>query len=97
MTVVAQGAAIYASSINNPVEGEADITKVQLHIDYESMVVGAETFVNIKTKEANKIVFAEISRGDNAFKSEKVELNNIGEVVELALVENENNIFTIQI
>ena len=97
MTVVAQGAAIYASSINNPVEGEADITKVQLHIDYESMVVGAETFVNIKTKEANKIVFAEISRGDNAFKSEKVELNNIGEVVELALVENENNIFTIQL
>jgi molecular chaperone DnaK len=97
MTVVAQGAAIYASSINNPVEGESDITKVQLHIDYESMVVGAETFVTIKTKEANKIVYAEISRGDNAFKSEKVELNNIGEVIELALVENENNIFAIQL
>lgn len=97
MTVVAKGAAIYASSINNPVEGEADITKVQLHIDYESMVVGAETFVTIKTKEANKIVYAEISRSDKAFKSEKVELNNIGEVVELALVENENNIFTIQL
>jgi len=97
MTVVAQGAAIYASSINNPVEGEDDITKVQLRIDYESMVVGAETFVTIKTKEANKIVFAEISRGDNAFKSEKVELNNIGEVIELAIVENENNIFTIQL
>ncbi len=97
MTVVAQGAAIYASSINNPVEGEIDNSKVQLHIDYESMVVGAETFVTIKTKEAEKVVFAEISRGDNAFKSEKVELNNIGEVVELALVENENNIFTIQL
>ena len=97
MTVVAQGAAIYASSINNPVEGEVDHSKVQLHIDYESMVVGAETFVTIKTKETNKIVFAEISRGDDAFKSEKVELNNIGEVIELAIVENENNIFTIQL
>lgn len=97
MTVVAQGAAIYASSINNPVEGEVDHSKVQLHIDYESMVVGAETFVTIKTKETNKIVFAEISRGDDAFKSEKVELNNIGEVIELALVENENNIFIIQL
>lgn len=97
MTVVAQGAAIYASSINNPVEGEIDDSKVQLHIDYESMVVGTETFVTIKTKEVDQIVFAEISRGDDAFKSEKVELNNIGEVVELALVENENNIFSIQL
>jgi molecular chaperone DnaK len=97
MTVVAQGAAIYASSINNPVEGEVDNSKVQLQIDYESMVVGAETFVTIKTKEVNKNVFVEISRGDDAFKSEKVELNNIGEVIELSLVENENNIFSIQI
>jgi molecular chaperone DnaK len=98
MTVVAQGAAIYASSINNIIDaGPGDPDKVQLHIDYESMVVGGETFVTIKTKEADKIVFAEISRGDNAFTSEKVELNNIGEVVELTLVENENNIFTIQV
>jgi molecular chaperone DnaK len=97
MTVVAQGAAIYASSINNPVEGDADNSKVQLHIDYESMVVGVETFITIKTKEAGKIVYAEISRGDAAFKSEKVELNNIGEVIELALIENENNLFTIQL
>ncbi|MEY3501678.1 MAG: hypothetical protein RL308_3351, partial [Bacteroidota bacterium] len=98
MTVVAQGAAIYASSINNIIDaGPGDPDKVQLYIDYESMVVGAETFVTIKTKETDKIVFAEASRGDDAFKSEKVELNNIGEVVELALVENENNIFTIQV
>jgi molecular chaperone DnaK len=97
MTVVAQGAAIYASSISNPVEGEADITKIQLQIDYESMVVGSETYVTIKTKEADKIVFAEISRNDDAFRSEKVELNNIGEVIELALVDDENNIFTIQL
>lgn len=97
MTVVAQGAAIYASSINNPVEGEVDLSKVQLHIDYESMVVGAETFVTIKTKERDNIVFAEIFRSDDAFKSEKVEINNIGEVIELILVENENNVFSVQL
>lgn len=98
MTVVASGAAIYASSINNPVEdNNIDFTKVQLKIEYESMVVGEETFLTIKTKEKNSVFFAEISRGDDAFKSERVELNNIGEVIELSLIENENNIFTIQL
>jgi len=41
MTVVAEGAAIYASTISNPVENvDIDTSKVQLHIDYDSMVVG---------------------------------------------------------
>ncbi|WP_461633876.1 Hsp70 family protein [Labilibaculum euxinus] len=96
MTVVAKGAAIYASTINNPIEGEnIDNSKVQLYIDYESMVAGDETFVTIKTKEEGKIVFAEIARGDDAFKSEKVELNNIGEVIELHLKSGERNNFSI--
>ncbi|MGY0393301.1 Hsp70 family protein [Bizionia sp. KMM 8389] len=96
MTVVAKGAAIYASTINNPVEDDnVDLSKVQLHIDYESMVASDETFVTIKTKEENKIVFAEIARGDDAFKSEKVELNNIGEVIELSLKSGERNNFTV--
>jgi len=92
MTVVAKGAAIYASTINNPIEDEnIDSTKVQLHIDYESMLVGEETFINLKTKEEGKVVFAEIARGDDAFKSEKVEINNIGNVIELSLVSGDNN------
>lgn len=96
MTVVAQGAAIYASTINNPVEDEhTDDSKIQLHIDYESMVVGEDTFITLKTKEENNVFFAEIARGDNAFKSEKVELNNMGEVIELLLNPGENNLFTI--
>lgn len=96
MTVVAKGAAIYASTINNTVENEnADASKVQLHIDYDSMVASDETFVTVKTKDADRIVFAEIARGDDAFKSEKVELNNIGEVIELHLKSGERNTFTI--
>lgn len=98
MTVVAQGAAIYASSINNPVESDdnsIDNSVVQLKVDYESMVVGTETYVTLKLKEnqKDKTVFVEISRKDEAFKSERVELNEIGEVIELRLVEGENNGF----
>jgi molecular chaperone DnaK len=96
MTVVAKGAAIYASTINNTVENEnADASKVQLHIDYDSMVASDETFVTVKTKDADRIVFAEIARGDDAFKSEKVELNNIGEVIELHIKSGERNFFTV--
>ncbi|REC54172.1 MULTISPECIES: Hsp70 family protein [Flavobacteriales] len=100
MTVVAQGAAIYASSINNPVESDnnsIDNSVVQLKVDYESMVVGTETYVTLKLKEnqKDKTVFIEISRTDEAFKSERVELNEIGEVIELQLVEGNNNGFEI--
>jgi len=98
--IIVRGAAIYASTIDlapELINYSNDTNSVKLHIDYESIVVGAETFVTIKAIEADKIVFAEISRGDNAFKSEKVEINNIGEVVELALVENETNNFFIQL
>lgn len=96
MTVVAKGAAIYASTINNQIEDEnIDTSKVQLHLDYDSMVASEETFVTLKTKEEDRVVFAEIARGDDAFKSEKVELNNIGEVIELLLKSGERNNFTI--
>lgn len=100
MTVVAQGAAIYASAINNPIESDnnrSDNSIVQLHVDYESMVVGTETYITLKLKgnQQYKTAFVEISRKDNAFKSERVELNEIGEVVELQLVEGDNNKFEI--
>lgn len=95
MTVVAEGASIYASTINNPIEGTVDESKVQLQLEYDSMVASSETFVTLKTKEKDKVVFAEIARGDDAFKSEKVELNNIGEVIELHLKSGESNNFSI--
>jgi len=97
-TVIVKGAAIYASTINNPIE-EIPPQKnktVQLIIDYDTMVVDEETFISLKTKEDNRIVFVEIERDDNTFKSEKVEVNNIGEVIELALVDSEKNIFKIR-
>jgi molecular chaperone DnaK len=96
MTVVAKGAAIYASTINNTVEDlDVDSSKVQLGIDYDTMVVGEETFINLKTKEDGRVVYVEIARGDDAFKSEKVEINNIGNVIELSLLPDAQNDFKI--
>ena len=98
--IIVKGAAIYASAINlasELINYSNDSKTVKLHIDYESMAVSAVTFVNIKTIEADKIVFAEITRGDDAFKSERVEIDSYGEVVELALVEKESNEFSIQL
>lgn len=96
MTVVAKGAAIYASTINNTVEDlNVDTSKVQLGIDYDTMVVGEETFINLKTKEDGRMVYVEIARGDDAFKSEKVEINNIGNVIELSLLPDAQNDFKI--
>jgi len=96
MTVVAKGAAIYASTINNTVEDVSlDASKVQLGIDYDTMVVGEETFINLKTKEDGRIVYVEIARSDDAFKSEKVEINNIGNVIELSLLSDTQNDFKI--
>src|SRR5699024_592837 len=101
MTVVAKGAAVYASTINRPEsveaenneDGDADIIK--LNVDYESMVVGEGTFVTIKTLQEEKVVFAEIEREDKAFKSERLEINNSGNVAELRLTEGVGNNFSI--
>lgn len=97
MTVVAKGAATYASNINNPIEEKppAGNNKVQLYVNYDSMVVGESTFITIKTKGEDKIVYAEIARDDDAFKSEKVEVNNIGAVIELHLKSDQHNVFSI--
>lgn len=102
MTVVAKGAAIYASTLNRPDIEEIDEDEdqeennlVKLKIDYESMVVGEQTFVPIHTLEEGKVVFVEIERGDKAFKTERLEINNIGNVAILNLNKGVNNDFSI--
>jgi molecular chaperone DnaK len=96
MTVVAIGASIYASSINNNIKREVSINKVQLDIGYESMVVGKEVWINLKKlSDNNDKIFVEISRTDKGWKSEKVEINNIGDVIEVLLNEGETNVFDV--
>jgi len=97
MTVVAIGASIYASSLNNEIGVEIDESKIQLKIDYDSKVVGEEAWINLKTLniDNNDKYFVEIAREDKAWKSEKTELNNMGDVIEVTLVKEEINNFEI--
>ena len=104
MTVVSKGAALYASTVNvseEVREQTRDKTKIQLEIANESSTVETEEFVPIKILadktegEIPEKVFAEVTRGDKAWSSGKVEINTIGEVVEIQLNEGKTNIFEV--
>jgi molecular chaperone DnaK len=104
MTVVSKGAALYASTVDltdEIKEQTRDKTKIQLEIGYESSTVETEEFVTLKileSKTEGKIpekVFAEIVRGDKAWSSGKVEINIIGEVIDVHLNEGKTNIFEV--
>jgi molecular chaperone DnaK len=102
MTVVSKGAALYASTVElseEIKEQTRDKTKIQLEIGHESSTVETEEFVTLKIledKTEGEIpdkVFAEIKRGDNAWSSGKVEINSIGEVIDVQLNEGKTNVF----
>lgn len=104
MTVVSKGAALYASTVDiseEVKEQTRDKTKIQLEIANESSTVETEEFVPIKIladKTEGKIpekVFAEVARGDKAWSSGKIEINTIGEIVEIQLNEGKTNIFEV--
>lgn len=104
MTVVSKGAALYASTVNVSEEireQTRDKTKIQLEIANESSTVETEEFVPIKILgdktegEIPEKVFAEVTRGDKAWSSGKVEINTIGEVVEIQLNEGKTNVFEV--
>ncbi|RIA09362.1 molecular chaperone DnaK [Flavobacteriaceae bacterium MAR_2010_72] len=104
MTVVSKGAALYASTVNVSEEVRdqtRDKTKIQLEIANESSTVETEEFVPIKILadktegEIPEKVFAEVTRGDKAWSSGKVEINTIGEIVEIQLNEGKTNVFEV--
>jgi len=104
MTVVAKGAALYASTIDIPEklkEQTRDKTKIQLDITHEATTVELEEYVTIKLLpdktegEVPEKVFAEIKRSDGAWSSGRIEINEIGEVVDVQLNEGKNNVFKI--
>ncbi|RIV31537.1 Hsp70 family protein [Flagellimonas lutimaris] len=104
MTVVSKGAALYASTIDvseEVREQTRDKTKIQLEISNAGSTVETEEFIPIKILkdktegEIPEKVFAEITRGDKAWSSGKVEINTIGEVVEIQLNEGKTNVFEV--
>lgn len=104
MTVVSKGAALYAStvSISDEVrEQTRDKAKIQIEIGHEASTVEIEEFVTLKILEDKTdgeipdAVFAEITRGDKAWSSGKVEINAIGEVIDTQLNEGKTNVFEV--
>lgn len=99
MTVVSKGAALYASTVslsNEIIDKGRTKGKIQIEIGHEAATVEMEEFVTLKIlvdKTEGIIpekVFAEIARNDKAWSSGKVEINQIGEVVETQLKEGKN-------
>lgn len=104
MTVVSKGAALYASTIevsHEVREQTRDRTKIQLDISNEGSTVETEMYVPVKILEDKTEglipdkVFAEMIRGDKAWSSGKVEINAIGEIMEVQLNEGKTNVFDI--
>jgi len=104
MTVVSKGAALYAStvSVSDEIrEQTRDKTKIQIEIGHEASTVEVEEFVTLKILEDKTdgeipdAVFAEITRGDKAWSSGKVEINAIGEVIDTQLNEGRTNVFEV--
>lgn len=102
MTVVSKGAALYASTVSlsdEVAEKTRDKSKIQLEIGHEASTVETQEWVTIKIlkdKTEGTIpsqVFAEITRSDKAWSSGKVEINEIGEILETQLIEGKTNSF----
>ena len=106
MTVVSKGAALYASTLEISEEireQTRDKSKIQLEIGHEASTVQLEEFVTLKIlkdKTEGKIpekIFAEVTRSDKAWSSGKIEINEIGEIVETHLIEGKTNSFEISL
>jgi len=104
MTVVAKGAALFASTVNvsdEIKEQQRDKTKIQLDFGYEATTVELEEFVTLKILkdktegDVPEKIFIEIVRGDKAWSSGKVAIDGLGEVVEVQLNADKPNAFNV--
>ena len=106
MTVVAKGAALFAStiSISEEVKEEnRDKTKLQLDIKYEATSVETEEMVSLKVLKDKtdgaipEKVFADVVRGDCAWSSGKKQIGEKAALVDVLLQEGCSNVFTVNV
>lgn len=101
MTAVAKGAALFASGIDSEVKEEIAVGTVALNLSYEANSVQPMAYVTVQldknecTGNIPEKLFVELVRSDNGWSSGKVEINDIGDVIECQLMEGKNNAFTI--
>lgn len=106
MTVVAKGAALFAStiSVSDEVKEETrDKTKLQLDIKYEATTVELDEMVNIKILKEKTVgtfpekVFADVVRSDGAWSSGKKQIGEKASIVEVLLNEGQSNSFEVTV
>lgn len=101
MTAVARGAALYASGIDSQVSEEIKTGTIALDVQYNSSSVELIELVTAKllrkdcTGDVPSKVFVEFVRGDKAWSSGKIEINELGDVIECLLNEGKSNAFNI--
>jgi molecular chaperone DnaK len=107
MTVVAKGAALYASTIDvtDEIQNETrDETKLQLEVKYEAASVETFELVNIKVLKEKSVgtypeeLFVEFIRTDGAWSSNKTKISDKkSALIEVALSEGRSNVFNINV
>lgn len=106
MTVVAKGAALFASTISvseEVKETTRDKTKLQLDIKYEATTVELDEMVNLKVLKEKTTgtfpekIYAEIVRFDGAWSSSRKIIGEKATIVDVLLVEGRSNSFIINV
>ena len=106
MTVVARGAAIYATQFEvseELIEHTRDKTKIQLELSYESQSVELEEMLVVKLNkertegEIPSKLNVSVKRSDGAWESDKSEFDSTGEIIDLSLDEGRPNTFEITV
>jgi molecular chaperone DnaK len=106
MTVVAKGAALFASTItvSDEVKEETrDKTKLQLDIKYEATTVELDEMVSIKVLKEKTVgtfpekVYVDLVRSDGAWSSGKKQIGEKASIVEVVLNEGQSNSFEVNV
>ena len=106
MTVVAKGAALFASTISVSDEvkdATRDNTKLQLEINYEATTVEIETMMNLKVLKDKTIgilpdkIYAVIVRFDGSWSSGKKLISEKASLFDIQLAEGRSNSFDINV
>lgn len=101
MTAVAKGAALFASGIDSEVKEEIAHGTVALNLSYEANSVQSVEYITVQLDKGESIgnmpakIYVELVRSDNGWSSGKVEINDIGDVIECQLMEGKNNAFKV--
>ena len=102
MTIVAKGAAIFASTQNAIISDPIDEHQIVLEINYESATIEEDTLINIKiNRDKTKSQLPEkikyvLQRKDGGFVTESEVFTTRTALIELQLVKGEPNFFDIQ-